>query len=169
MNLVDEILSDWSMQRPDIDCSGKAIVCRLLHCYSIFINALEKSLKPFGITPNVFSVLVTIRRKGAHAEVTVKKILEEALVTSGAMSNLLNKLTDEGLITKRKGMGQEDERSTYVKLTTKGLALIDKAMEVQASAERRLTENLTHPEKQQLAELLQKILPKEHPYVENIQ
>ena len=169
MNLVDEILSDWSIQRPDIDCSGKAIVCRILHCYSTFISTLEKSLKPFGITPNVFSVLVTIRRKGADAEVTVKKILEEALVTSGAMSNLLNKLMDAGLITKRKGMGQEDERSTYVKLTAKGLALIDRAMEVQAASERRLTENLTNPEKKQLAELLKKLLPEEHPYVENMQ
>jgi DNA-binding MarR family transcriptional regulator len=167
MNLIDEIISDWSAQRPDIDCSGKAVVCRILRYYSTIIAALEKSLKPFGITPNIFSVLVTIRRKGPHAEVVVKKIMQEVLVTSGAMSNLLNKLIDADLVTKRRGMEEEDERSAFIKLTPKGLALIDKAMEKQAACERKLTEVLTSIEKQQMSELLKKLLQEEDVYVEN--
>ena len=165
MSLVGEILEDWALQRPDIDCSGKAVVCSLLQVYSTVVTALEKSLKPFGITPNVFSVLVTIRRKGTNTEVTVKKIMEEALVTSGAMSNLLNKLIKIDLISKRKGAGDEDERASFIKLTPKGLTLIDKAMEAQAACERRITANLNISDKQQLAGLLTKLLPEEHHYV----
>lgn len=159
MDLVDEIISDWATQRPDIDCSGKAIICRILHCYSTVLAALEKSLKPFGITPNIFSILVTIRRKGPHAEVTVKKIMEEAIVTSGAMSNLINKLVKLGLIKKRKGTEKEqvDMRSSFISLTPKGFNLIDKAMEVQAACERKLTQQLTAVEKKQLSHLLKKM------------
>ena len=157
MNLVDEIVSDWKGQRPDIDCSGKAVVCGLLHCHATVISALENSLKPLSITPTIFSVLVTIRRKGPHAEVTVKKIMEEILVTSGATSNLLNRLVDLDLIEKRKGRENEDTRSSFVKLTSKGLGLVNKTMEVQAACERKLTQQLTQVEKKQLSNLLRKI------------
>ena len=154
MDFIEEILSD-------IDCGGKAVVCRILRIFSHANAALEKTLKPLGITPNVFSVLVTIRRKGPKAEVTVKKILEEALVTSGGISNLINRLIELGLITKRKGAEEEDARSAFIKLTPKGLAIIDKAMVVQAACERKLTQSLTNAEKKQLSALLKKMQSEE--------
>jgi DNA-binding MarR family transcriptional regulator len=156
-DLIDEIIADWASERPDINCSGKIVVCRILRCFSSVIAALEKSLKPLGITPTIFSILVTVRRKGPYAEVAVKKIMEEVLVTSGGMSNLLNKLIESKLIIKRKGIDKEDARSAFIKLTPKGLAIVDKAMEVQAACERKLTQALTATEKQQLSKLLKKM------------
>lgn len=164
MDLIDEIISDWAVQRPDIDCSGKAVVCRILFCFSHYVRALEKSLEPLGITPTIFSILVTIRRKGSQAEITVKKIMEEALVTSGATSNLINKLIELGLVAKRKGTKNEDARSTFIKLTSKGISLIDKAMEIQAACERKLTQKLTSSENKQLSKLLKKMLEEEYEY-----
>lgn len=157
MDLIDEIMADWATQRPDIDCSGKVVVCRILRCFSMMIAALDKALKPLGISPNDFSVLVTIRRKGSQTEIAVKQVMEEVLVTSGGMTNLLNKLIQSGLITKRKGTKEEDARSAFVKLTPKGLNLIDKAMEIQAACERQLTQALSDTEKKQLSALLKKI------------
>jgi len=159
MDLVDEIVKDWSIQRADIDCSGKAIICRMLRAHSYYISSLEKALKAVSMAPNVFSVLVTIRRKGQKAEINVKKIIDEVLFTSGAMSNLLNRLVDSGYISKRKD--DNDARSILVKLTSKGLKLIDKAMEIQATCERKITNPLTANEKKQLVELLRKIQPEE--------
>jgi DNA-binding MarR family transcriptional regulator len=159
VGIVDEIISDWSNQRPDIDCSGKAVVCEILLCYNVVIAALAKSLKSLDITPTIFSILVTIRRKGPQAEITVKTIMREALITSGATSNLLNQLTKLKLITKRKGTKTEDSRSVFIKLTSKGLTLIDKAMEVQAACERKLTQELNVAEKRQLVKLLKKMQP----------
>jgi DNA-binding MarR family transcriptional regulator len=83
--------------------------------------------------------------------------MEEVLVTSGGMSNLLNKLIESKLIIKRKGIDKEDARSAFIKLTPKGLAIVDKAMEVQAACERKLTQALTATEKQQLSKLLKKM------------
>src|ERR1700722_7985163 len=108
MDLIDEIISDWARERSDIDCNGKAVVCRILYNYSNIVAALEAKLKPLGITPTIFSVLVTIRRKGANAEVMVSKIMQEALVTSGAMSNLLGKLVNLGYVVKRRASSGED-------------------------------------------------------------
>lgn len=161
MDLVEEILSDWAKQRPDIDCSGKAVVCRVMRSFSTIIAALEKSLKPLGITPTIFSILVTIRRRGPRAEITVKEMMEEVLVTSGGMSNLLNRLIELKLITKRKGTKQEDARAAFIRLTPKGFALIEKAMEIQAACERKLTQQLSDAEKQQLSKLLKKMLSEE--------
>lgn len=167
MDLIDEILKDWATERPDINCGGKAVVCRILRNFSYVIAALEKALKPLDISPNDFSVLVTIRRKGPKAEITVKQVMEEVLVTSGGMTNLLNKLIELNLIKKRKGTKQEDGRSAFVKLTPKGLDLIDRAMEVQAACERKLTQTLSNTEKRQLADLLKKMLQEDDSYVTN--
>ena len=161
MDLINEILSDWADQRPDINCSGKRVVCSILRSYDYVITALEESLAPLDITPNIFSVLVTIRRRGPNAEITVKQTMEEVLVTSGAMSNLLNKLVDAELIIKRKGTAKEDARSTFIKLTEKGLSLIDKAMNIQAACERKLTRNLDKDERNQLSRLLKKMFQEE--------
>ncbi len=161
-DLIDDILTDWKDQRPDINCSGKAVVCRILRCYTMVIAGLDKSLKPLGISPNDFSVLVTIRRKGPRAEIAVKQIMAEVLVTSGGMTNLLNKLIQLKLITKRKGTTLEDARSAFIKLTPKGLDLIDRAMEVQAACERKLTQALSTTEKKQLSELLKKMLQEDY-------
>ena len=157
MDIIDEIISDWAIQRPDIDCSGKAVVCRILRGYNEVIAALGKSLKPLGITPTIFSALVTIRRKGPQAEITVKQIMQEVLITSGATTNLLNQLLKLKLIAKRPASKAEDSRSVFIRLTPKGLALIDKAMQVQAASERKLTQLLTGAEKQQLVKLLKKM------------
>jgi DNA-binding MarR family transcriptional regulator len=158
IDLINEILVDWAKQRPDIDISGKAVICGVLRCFTNYINTLETALKQFDISPNDFSVLVTIRRKGPKSEIVVKQIMEEVLVTSGGMTNLINKLVQAGLVLKRKGAKKEDARSAFVKLTPRGLDLINNAMEVQAACERKLTYMLSDVEKQQLAELLQKML-----------
>ena len=68
----------------------------------------------YGIA-NDFSVLVTIRRKGPKAEITIKQVMEKVLLTSGGMTNLLNKLIELNLIKKRKGTQKEDGRSAFVK------------------------------------------------------
>ena len=64
MDLIEEIVTDWSIQRPDIDCSSKEIVGRMLRFYSHYLSTAERALKKLNMAPNVFSVLVTIRRKG---------------------------------------------------------------------------------------------------------
>jgi len=156
MNLIKEICNDWATQRPDINCSGKAVICSILRIRSNYLCHLEKALKPLGIAPNVFSVLVTLRRKGASAEISVSKIREEVLVSSGGMTNLLNRLINDALISKR--ACENDARCMLVKLTPKGLDIIDKAMEIQASLECKMTAMLTQKENNQLSDLLRKLL-----------
>ena len=156
MDLIDKILQDWERERPDIDCGGKAVVCRILRLYSIYIDKFEARLKPLAITPNVFSVLVTIRRRGPNAEVNVKDIIDEVLVTSGGMSNLLLRIIKTKLIKKRPD--PKDARSMLIKLTSHGLTIVDKAMEIQAACEREMVNTLTSEENAQLALLLKKLL-----------
>ena len=155
MDLIEEIVTDWSIQRPDIDCSSKEIVGRMLRFYSHYLSTTERALKKLNMAPNVFSVLVTIRRKGIDAEINVKDIIPGVLITSGAMSNLITRLINTGLVTKRQDT--LDARAMLVKLTPKGLKQIDEAMVIQAACERKLTQALSPSERKQLAVLLKKM------------
>ena len=159
MGLINEICHDWAVQRPDIDCPGKAVVCSLLSVHSAYLKALEMALKPLKMQPNAFSALVTIRRKGISAEVSVSKIRAEVLVSSGGITNLLNRLVKDNLISKR--VSESDARSMLVSLTPKGLELINKAMEIQAKVESEFTKKLVKKEYQALEKLLSKLLPQE--------
>ena len=60
----------------------------MLRFYSHY-STVDRALKKLKIAPNVFSVLVTIRRKGIDAEINVKDIIPGVLITSGAMSNVV--------------------------------------------------------------------------------
>lgn len=163
MNLVESIVRDWKVQRPDINCSAKPAMCRLLAVQLRYLSLLEAQLKPLGIAPHVFSVLVTIRRRGPSAEVNVKTIRQEVLVTSGGMSNLLTRLITKGWISKRPD--SDDARSMRIKLTPKGRKLVDTAMEIQAACEHTLMKSLNRHEHKQLESLLQKMLEVEPEYV----
>lgn len=156
MDLIDKIVADWQKERSDIDCNGKDIVARLVYSHSKIVKALEKSLKPFCITPTIFSVLMTARRRGKNGEVTIKQIMEEILITSGATSNLINKLVADKLITKRLANKDEDARSVFVKLTAEGLELIDKAMVAVARCENMLIHTFSNEEKVLFVDMLRK-------------
>lgn len=161
MDLIDGIIKDWQKERADIDCSGKEIIARMVYAHTKIVKALEKSLKSFHITPTIFSVLVTIRRRGKNGEVTIKQIMEEILITSGATSNLINKLVTNKLITKRPANKNEDARAVFVKLTQKGLELIDDAMVAVAKCENMLLQNFSPEEKSLLIKSLRTFISDE--------
>ena len=71
------------------------------------------------------------------------------------MSNLITRLINTGLVTKRQDT--LDARAMLVKLTPKGLKQIDEAMVIQAACERKLTQALSPSERKQLAVLLKKM------------
>ena len=157
-NVVDHILEDWSKEMPDETTPAKGVIISLIHCYATVYSSLELLLKPLDITPTIFSALVAIRRSGPDAEIPVKNIMEQALVTSGAASNLINQLIKLDLITKRKANTKEDARSVFVKLTPHGLAFINKLIPIITAWENKITRSLSKPEKSKLTLLLKKII-----------
>ena len=146
----------WRREFPDIDCSGKAIVGRLLHLNGIVLAAVDSSLARHGLKYPAFAVLATLRVQGAPYRMSPKALLDALILTSGGLSNLLRRLETSGHI--RRLADETDGRGVIVELTGEGRRLVEPAMRDHAEVERRLVAALTRREQTQTADALSKVM-----------
>lgn len=110
----------------------------------------------FGLQSGEFDVLATLRRSGSPYALTPTALYEATMVTSGAMTNRLDRLEQSGLIMR--GPHPNDRRGIVVQLTGKGLALIDEALAAHVANEHQILAGLTQAEREALARLLGKLI-----------
>ena len=110
----------------------------------------------FGLQAGEFDVLATLRRSGSPYALTPTDLYEATMVTSGAMTNRLDRLEKAGLILR--GPHPNDRRGIVVQLTEKGLALIDEALTAHVANEHEILAGLTSAERETLAQLLEKLI-----------
>lgn len=157
MNRAANAVAQWQKERPDLDVRPMAVFGRL--SYAAFVVARDK-LNPlfaqFGLQNGEFDVLATLRRSGAPFALTPTALYEATMVTSGAMTNRLDRLEKAGLIAR--APRPQDRRGVIVQLTEKGRALIDEAVTAHVANEHQLLSVLTRDEQDQLAGLLEKLI-----------
>jgi DNA-binding MarR family transcriptional regulator len=139
----------WRRELPQIDCSGKAIVGRLLHLREIFLTAINRTLARHKLKYPAFAVLATLRVEGAPYRMAPKELLDTLILTSGGLSNLLRRLEKAGHI--RRMADETDGRGVIVELTEKGRKLVEPAMRDHAETEGRLVAMLNAEEQQMIA------------------
>jgi DNA-binding MarR family transcriptional regulator len=139
----------WRRQFPEIDCSGKAVVGRLLHLHEIFLTAINRALAKHKLKYPAFAVLATLRVEGAPYRMSPKALLDTLILTSGGLSNLLRRLEKVGQI--RRMADETDGRGVIVELTEKGWKLVELAMRDHAETERRLIAMLSPEERHSIA------------------
>ncbi len=100
--------------------------------------------------------MATLRRSGKPYEFTPKELMMSVLITSGAMTALLNRLTKLDLIYR--AADSSDGRIKRAGLTKKGLEIIDKAIEIRFNEASTSIEVLSSSEQDQLSELLKKLM-----------
>src|SRR4051794_39223488 len=95
---VDAITAAWGRERPELDARPMGIVGRI----SRLSRLLDKELKDFfaehGLEFWEFDVLATLRRSGAPYELSAGALLKTAMVTSGAITNRVDRLEAKGLL-----------------------------------------------------------------------
>jgi DNA-binding MarR family transcriptional regulator len=146
----------WRREFPDIDCSGKAIVGRLLHLNEVFRSAIDRTLARHRLKYPAFAVLATLRVEGAPYRMSPKALLDSLILTSGGLSNLLRRLEKAGHI--RRMADETDGRGVIVELTEQGRRLVEPAMRDHAETERRLVAILSAAEQGDTAEALGKMM-----------
>lgn len=154
-DVVDQLLSDWRRERPELDASAMAVVGRILHLGQLLEARASERLREAGINYTDLDVLATLRRSGAPYRLTPTALRKSVLLTSGAMTACLNRLEGRGLIVRRAEDG--DRRSLAAELTTEGLRLIDKAIVVRFEQAEEAVSGLTANERANLARLLRKL------------
>jgi DNA-binding MarR family transcriptional regulator len=153
---VDEIIEQWRRERPDLDPRPMGVFGRFARLAAHLDRELTAGVAPFGLERWEFDVLATLRRSGAPYELTAGQLVASAMLTSGAITNRIDRLADRGLIERR--ADPADRRVVRVGLLPAGRELVDRAVEAHLDNERRLLAALGPRDQEQLARLLRRLL-----------
>jgi len=153
---VDIIAADWARERPDVDIEGLNVIGRISRLSRYLERAIETTFEAHRLNSAGFYVLAALRRSEPPHRLSPTELYSSLLVSSGAMTNRLDRLEESGLV--RRVPDAVDGRSSLVALTSKGRALTDKLIERHAANEVRLLSALSAQERAVLAGLLRKLL-----------
>ncbi|MFJ1709292.1 MarR family winged helix-turn-helix transcriptional regulator [Kitasatospora sp. NPDC088346] len=153
---VDRVLAQWAEQRPDLDVSPMAVIGRLKRLWSLMEPAMKRTFAAHGLDAASFDVLATLRRNGPSRHLTPAELMRSAMVTSGAVTQRLDRLQERGLVTRTPS--PTDGRVVQVALTEAGLALVDQALPDHLATEQALLAGLSPEERDRLAGTLRALL-----------
>ena len=155
-DIIDDLISDWNKERPELDTDAMHLVGRILKIGKTLEKRANSSLSDCGIHYTDLDVLATLRRSGDPFELTPKELMKSVLITSGAMTALLDRLTKLELIYR--SPDSNDGRIKRAGLTEKGIEIIDSAIEIRFEEARNSISILTEQEQEQLIPLLKKLM-----------
>ena len=151
---VDRLIAAWKRERPDLDLSPLAVLSRITRIARHLDIARRDA---FGDLENWgFDVLAALRRAGEPHQLSPGQLMQETMVTSGTMTNRLDRLEELQLITRQQD--PDDGRGSLVTLTKAGMRAVDSALEDLLENERELLGTLSASDRQTLAGLLSKLV-----------
>jgi DNA-binding MarR family transcriptional regulator len=145
---VDAILAQWADARPDLDPSPMAVIGRISQAARLIDQHLKVSFEVHGLDAAGFDVLATLRRTPGH-RLSPSELMHTAMVTSGAITQRLDKLEARGLVLRSRS--DADGRGWHVTLTAAGKRLVDRALPDHLATEERLLANLSGAQRAALA------------------
>jgi DNA-binding MarR family transcriptional regulator len=149
---VDCIIEQWTAVRPDLDSSPIGVIGRVSRLSRLVDRRLATNFAAFGLESWMYDVLATLRRGGEPYELTAGELVRRTMVTTGAITNRVDRLAERGLV-ERIGT-PDDRRKVIVRLTLEGLALVDKVAEAHMATEHQILARLSPRQRTQLANLL---------------
>src|SRR4029453_7524976 len=138
---LDQILQQWARERPDLDCSPMGVIGRISQLQREVFLAQRATFARHGLDPPSFDVLAALRRAGEPYQLTPTALMRTALVTSGAITQRLDRLEEKGLITR--GRSMDDGRAVVVTLTAAGREALDAALPDHLETERELLDGMS--------------------------
>ena len=153
---VDELTDAWSRERADLDLAPVAVFSRISRLARHLDLARREAFSASEIESWEFDVLAALRRAGAPYELSPGRLLRETLVTSGTMTNRVDRLTARGLVERHPD--PDDRRGVLVRLTAEGKATVDAAFDALLRAEQELLADLPASAQKELAGLLRRLL-----------
>ena len=155
MDEVDRIVAAWRRERPDLDVSPMEILSRVSRLARQLDLARKSSFSDYGIEGWAFDVLSALRRAGEPYQLSPSTLLQETLVTSGTMTNRIDRLVARGWVDRRPDPG--DRRGVHVQLSDSGRATVDSALADLLVKEREILSGLTPAGSRKLAALLREL------------
>jgi DNA-binding MarR family transcriptional regulator len=152
---VDRIVEQWARERPDLDASPIRVIGRISRLSRSIDRQLRTVFDRHHLEAWEYDVLASLRRAGAPYELIAGDLLNALMITSGAVTNRIDRLERRGLV--KRGKRDEDRRFVLVRLTDAGLRLIEEAAPAHLDNERAILAPLDADELAQLEELLRRL------------
>lgn len=152
---VDRIVESWKRERPDLDFTPLQVLSRVGRLARHLDRARRTAFTASGLESWEFDVLSALRRAGEPYQLSPKALLQQTLVSSGTMTNRIDRLVERGLVTRR--TDPNDGRGVRVSMTPEGETRVDGAISQLLVAEGELLEKLTPADQEGLASLLRKL------------
>lgn len=152
---VDRIVGAWTTQRPDLDFSPLEVLSRVDRLSRHLDRARREAFRRSDLEPWEWDVLSALRRAGEPYQLSPKQLLQQTLVSSGTMTNRIDRLVGRRLV-RREG-DPADGRSVLVTLTGDGRTRVDAAITRLVDAEAALLAVLSRSDRERLAGLLRKL------------
>lgn len=149
---VDEIVAQWHRERPGLDVSGMEVIGRLSRLDRAIRPLLEKVFAQHDLESWEFDVLATLLRHGAPHQLTPGQLMDSVMITSGAMTNRIDRLEQRGLVAREKN--PDDRRQVLVTLTGTGRKKVGAALVDHAANEARIVSALDSTQRSQFIEAL---------------
>ncbi|MFG2647306.1 MarR family winged helix-turn-helix transcriptional regulator [Streptomyces sp. NPDC048436] len=156
---IDQLRAQWRSERPDLDLTAldaMALVGRIKRADHLLSKGMKRVFVEYDLEFAEFDVLATLRRVGAPHELTAGGLLKTAMVTSGAITNRLDKLERKGLIERHPD--PSDRRAIRVRLTDAGRELVDRAVVDHVTNEERMLAALSADDRRALDGALRRLL-----------
>ncbi|MGJ8527640.1 MarR family winged helix-turn-helix transcriptional regulator [Maritalea sp.] len=147
----------WQKEWPEINNLPMLTLGRLTELSGrIMQDEIEPLFSQHGLHPGEFDVLATLRRSGAPYALTPTQLYEATMVSSGGMTNRLDRLERSGFVERQKN--PNDRRGTLVALTKSGFEKMSELVPIHVANEERILSSLTTAEIEQLNALTAKLL-----------
>ena len=153
---VDEIVAAWHRERPDLDPEPLHVFSRLSRLARRLDLDRATAFGDHGIDGWEFDVLSALRRAGDPYELSPGRLVQETLVTSGTMTNRIDRLAAKGWV--ERAPSPTDRRGVIVRLTDAGRSAVDGAMADLLDRERDQLSELGAAEITELTALLRRLL-----------
>lgn len=152
---VDRILEQWRAEKPGLDVSPMAVIGRLSRATLAVESRLAATFARHGLDASSFDVLATLLRSGAPYRITPVELAREAMISTSAVAQRLNKLESRGLVARQ--VNPADGRGRVVALTDTGKDLVERVLPDHLETERAIVGELSSEEQSVLAMLLERI------------
>ncbi|TKF77378.1 MarR family transcriptional regulator [Vibrio kanaloae] len=152
MDAIDRVVEQWAKEKPELETEPMAMMGRIMRISKYMETQVAELHKKYDMKLGEFDVLATLRRSGKPYRLTPSELIGSMMLTSGAMTNRLDKLEAKGLISREHS--KEDRRSVSVQLTKDGLILIDQMMTEHVEMQKKLVKSLSASQKKNTNQLL---------------
>ena len=153
---VDDLVAAWREQRPDLEVEPLQVLSRVSRLARHLDIARRSAFAAHDLESWEFDVLSALRRAGPPFQLTPGALLRATLVTSGTMTNRIDRLAEAGLVSREPD--PRDRRGVLVTLSEQGKSVVDAAFTDLLEREQALLVSLGGEQRQVLADLLRTLL-----------